>query len=246
MSGIRGCQWGGTDTLPVLFPVGRPVIPFDALPSLFPGGKGTTASTCRKAGAPSSFPFSLRKVGWERESECMMRDDQETARHGGPPLPPARAWFPLLEGGPNFMSVYPARITCDKIASVLPASYKHYCSELLRQGTIAPKRPHSWSGRVSYGNQSALRFPSLGHTHTIKGIPPFFALSSLTKEEGAFQRRGPCNRPAPVPQIWKGSARFFAGFKRRLPLPAPNFGAPPPKKNKNKKKQNEIANRHFS
>lgn len=40
------------------------------------------------------------------------------------------------------MSVYPARITLiRKIASLLPASYKHYCSELLRKARFPPKDP---------------------------------------------------------------------------------------------------------
>jgi len=137
-------------------------------------------------------------------------DDQETVGHGGR-LPPLRACFPLLGGGPNFMSVYPAphhspTFLVIRSLPCFPASYRitrtvvSFCArhDPPQNPTVGPVECHMVISSV-------LRFLSLGHPPTIKGNTSIFARSSSVflrtyERRRGVPKEGDRNRPAPVPR----------------------------------------------
>lgn len=161
---------------------------------------------------------------------------RRTARHAcRPPSLPSCALASLFAGGIPISCPYipPASLVpCDKIAS--------YCSELLRKARCSPpqkKTPTVGSGSIARMVIASFFPRSLGHTHIIKGNPPFSVV--VTKEVGAFQRRGTViGQPAPVCPIdlGKGAPGFCRVLSAAIPQNSLKFGAYPSgiKQKKNK------------
>jgi hypothetical protein len=164
-----------------------------------------------------------------------MRDDQEDCAACMPPAlspPPARLLPFLLEGFQFHVRIsrpHPLFLVIRSLPTVVSFCARH---------DVPPQKNPTVGSGSSARMVIASFFPrSLGHTHTIKGNPPFFC-SSYERRRGV-PKEGDRNRPASPclsHRSGKGAPRFCRVLSAAIPQNSLKFGAYPSgiKQKKNK------------